>query len=216
MEKMTLHRALSELKLIDAKIEKAIADILPTGIHQKGKAINNYFTEENFTKAAQSNFDSVMGLIDRKNKIKSLVVIANGATNVTINGQTMTISDAINLKTSIKLQKKFVETLKHRHAQSLVQMGKANEQVQKNLQVILESALGKENVKTNKDDYDNIATPYLEKNEVKVFDPLGIEARIKEIEEKVSGFEVEVDATLSEINATTFIVLNSDSADDIF
>ena len=77
MEKMTIHRALSELKLIDAKIEKQINEVLPSGIMQKGRLVNGFMQESEFEKNAKSKFDSVNDLIDRKNKIKSAIVTAN-------------------------------------------------------------------------------------------------------------------------------------------
>lgn len=69
MEKMTIHRALSELKLIDAKIEKQINELIPSGVYQKGKLVEGYITEADFEKSAKSKFDSVNDLIERKNKI---------------------------------------------------------------------------------------------------------------------------------------------------
>ena len=38
-QKMTIHRALSELKLIDARIEKAINVVEPTGLMRENKPV---------------------------------------------------------------------------------------------------------------------------------------------------------------------------------
>ena len=57
MEKMTIHRALSELKLIDAKIEKGIAAINPTGMYQKDKLVNGQIKQDyaSFWKTLKGN-----------------------------------------------------------------------------------------------------------------------------------------------------------------
>lgn len=212
MEKMTLHRALSELKLIDAKIEKAINEIIPTGTKQEGKLVNQVMSEEDFTKLAQSRFDSVTDLIERKSAIKSAIVEANSKTHLTIAGKSMSISDAITAKATIIPKKKFIEILKARHNNVIGVMNKNNEVVARNMQAILEAALGKDNVKTNSTDVDSIRIPYMRANEFHLFDPLKIGEKIEKLETEVSQFETEVDAALSEINAITFI---GDNASDI-
>lgn len=204
-QKMTIHRALSELKLIDAKIEKQINDILPTGIYQKGKLVNGFIQSEEFEKSAKSKFDSTNDLITRKNQIKSAIVNANGKTMVSVAGKEMTIADAINFKNIIKFKKQLVESLKFKHNQAVANLNRNNEQVQKNVQAILEATFGKENVKVGKDDVEAVRKPYLEANEFNLFDPLKVSETVENIEKEVSEFEAEVDAVLSEINATTFI-----------
>lgn len=53
-QKMTIHRALAELKLIDSKIQKAINDINPTGLMQKDKLVNNLYEKSKFDDDAKS------------------------------------------------------------------------------------------------------------------------------------------------------------------
>ncbi len=203
--KMTIHRALSELKLIDAKIEKQITEIIPTGAYQKGKLINGYIQEEDFKKSAESKYASINDLILRKSLIKSLIVKANGETKVTISKKEMSIADAITAKTTIKFKKQFVEELKKRHQQTIVVLNKNNNQVEQNIQSILEATFGKENVKVGKEDVDAVRKPYIEANEFHLFDPLKVTEKIESIETEIIEFESEVDAVLSEINAITLI-----------
>lgn len=205
MEKMTIHRALSELKLIDAKIEKAIASINPTGMHQKDKLINGQAKPEDFAKDAQSNYDSALDLMKRKTAIKSAIVQSNGVAVVTAGGQVMTVADAINAKAMLKFKKKLVDTLSGRHRSVLAGLNNNNSLVQQNCQKLLEAALGKDAVKAGKDDVESISKPYLSANEFHLFDPLKVEERIKELEKEIGDFEADVDAVLSESNAVTFI-----------
>ena len=207
MEKrtMTIHRALSELKLIDSKINKQISEIVPTGITQKGKLVNGHIKEEDFAKSAQSKFDSINDLIKTKTSLKSAIVKANAETNVKIGDKTMTIADAINFKAVISYKKSLLDVLKNRYNQSVALLNTNNEKVDKNLQAILEAALGKESVKTSKEDVEAVAKPFLEGNQFLLVDPLKVVDVIEVIEKEVSEFEAEVDAALSEVNAITTI-----------
>jgi hypothetical protein len=204
-QKMTIHRALSELKLIDSKIEKQITEVSPVGINQKGKLINGYIKEEDFSSAAKSKYDSINDLIQRKVSIKSAIVKANGETNVRVGEKTMTIADAITFKAVVVFKKKFIARLKANQTSAISELNKNNDIAENNVQKLLEYTFGKENVKADSKDVDSIRKPYMEANEFHLFDPLDITKKIEAMEKEVSDFEMEVDAVLSEINATTFI-----------
>jgi hypothetical protein len=205
MEKMTIHRALSELKLIDAKIEKAIAGITPTGMHQKEKLVNGQVTQEQFAKDAQGYYDQALDLMRRKTAIKSAIVQSNGTAQVTVGGKQMSVADAINAKVIVKFKKRLIQYLTERSRSVVAGMNNNNSMVQQNLQKLLEVALGKDAVKADGADVQNIRKPYLEANEFHLFDPLKVEDKIKELEKEIGDFEADVDAVLSESNAVTFI-----------
>lgn len=204
-EKMTLHRALAELKLIDAKIEKQISEINPTQIKQKDKLVGGYIEEKDFNSQVQSKFDSINDLINRKITIKSAIVTTNGITKVTVAGKEMTIADAINMKAVVLFKKKLVGKLKTDYQQTIAVLNKNNEAVNANVQRILEATFGKENVKVTKDDMDAVRKPYIDANEFTLVDPLKVIDKVEEIEKEMGAFEADVDAALSEINAVTFI-----------
>lgn len=203
--KMTIHRALSELKIIDARIEKAISTIEPTGVTQKDKLVNQFYKKEDFEKEAKSKFQSVNDLIERKNKIKSAIVKANGVTQVEINGDKMTIADAINFKQVIDFKKKLIATLEQKHRNAKAVAEKNNKQVEDNALRLAEAALQKDNVKINDGDAVAITEPYLVKNQFHLIDPLKVDELVENLQSEVNDFESEVDAVLSEINAVTVI-----------
>ncbi len=204
-QKMTIHRALSELKLMDSKIEKQILEIKPCGIFQKEKMINAHVKPEDFQKKAQSNFDSINTLITRKNLIKTAIVQSNSKTIVNIANKEMTVAEAINFKAIIKYKRDFIDSLKSELQKAIGKMNKKNEEAEAKLQQILEATFGKENVKVGKDDVDMVRKPFMESNEYYLFDPLKIEEKIETMENEVDEFEAEVDAILSESNAVTII-----------
>ena len=204
-QKMTIHRALSELKLIDSKIEKQITEIVPVGIYQKGKLINNYIKEEDFVSSAKSKFDSVNDLIARKNAIKSAIVQANGITKVTVSEKQMTIADAINFKAVVVFKKQLITKLKNSLMKTVGELNHNNNIVEGNVQKLLEFTFGKENVKADSKDLEAVSKPYIESNAFHLFDPLKVAEKIEAMEKEIGDFEMEVDAALSEINAVTFI-----------
>jgi len=205
MTKVTIHRALSELKLIDSKIAKKINDIIPLGIYQKDKLVNGLSTKEDFSKAAQSNYQSTIDLINQKQKVKTAIVSANAVTKLKVGDSEMTIADAITEKANVKLKKDLINKLKASHQHVVGALNKNNETVQTNLQRLLEATFGKDGVKAGKDDVEAVRKPFIEANEFHLHDPLKVLELISDLDAKVSAFEAEVDAALSEINAVTFI-----------
>ena len=208
IQKMTIHRGLAELKLIDAKIEKAISLIEPTGTKQKDKLVNGLVKESDFITDAKAKYQSVNDLIERKTKIKTAIVNANSETVVSIGGKEMTIAEAINFKRVIELKKLLISTIKRKHESAKGRFITENEKVNN---VALENAKimigkqGDDKVKPTDEDVKAIVDPFVKRNEFHLIDPLDAEKLIEKLQNEVDEFEAEVDAVLSEINATTII-----------
>jgi hypothetical protein len=203
--KMTIHRALSELKLIDAKIAKSIREVQPVGIHQKGKLINGHIKQEDFATNAKSKSDSIEALFNNKVAIKTAIVESNTKTKVTVAGKEYSVADAITFKSVIATKKQYIDILKNINTRTIGELNKNNEIVNSNIQKILEASLGKDNVKTSGTEVDAIRKPFMEANEFHLFDPLELTKKIEALDNEVTQFEAEVDATLSESNAVTLI-----------
>jgi len=205
---MTIHRALSELKLIDARIEKAINVVEPTGLIQLNKLVNGFYAKDDFEKDVKAKFQSVTDLIERKNSIKSAIVKANGATIVKVGEKKMTIADAINFKAVIAVKKTLIVQLIKKHNIVKAKFTQENEKISN---VALENAKimigkqGDDRVKPNDEDVKNIVEPFVKRNEFHLVDPLKVEELIEKLQNEVNEFEAEVDAVLSEINAITII-----------
>lgn len=205
MEKMTIHRGLAELKLINSKIEKEIEQILPCVPEQNGKLMGVFIEKKDFEKNAQSNYDSILALIERKNKIKCAIVKKNAETKVTIAQRELTIAEAINFKSLVEFKKLFIESLKKKYQTVKANVEKNNLLVDQNCQKILEATFGKDNVKVDPSNMEAVKKPFMEMHQFGIYDPINTEEKIKTLEKSVLNFETEVDAVLSEINAVTFI-----------
>ena len=207
MEKqsMTIHRALSELKVIDKRISKNIQSLVPVGAMKKDGLVNNYYKKRDFEDKAKSDLQSVQDLIKRKENIKSAIVKSNSETPVKIGGKTMTVSDAITMKTSIELREELLGKLTTSFAEVNTTIEDVSKRVEDNAMRLAESALGKDNVKTSDKEAESIMNTYKASNSVSIVDPLEIDSLIKTLSEEVENFQGEVDAVLSESNAITTI-----------
>lgn len=205
MEKMTIHRGLSELKLIDAKIKRAISDINPVGLMQKDKLVNNVYEKKAFDKDVKSKFQSILDLIERKSKIKNAIISINGITKIEVAGKAMTIADAINLKMTSVITEELISILKSKYASRVAEMNKTNEQINKNALAIVQAALQNKELSVDDKSAIPISKPYIELNELKLVDPIGVEKVTDKLRDNLDNFKSEVDAVLSEINAITHI-----------
>lgn len=59
----------------------------------------------------------------------------------------------------------------------------------------------------NNDDIENISKTYRENNKSTYIDPIGIDGKIKDLEERIDNFEREANFLLSESNAMTTITV---------
>lgn len=206
--KMTIHKALSELKLIDSKIKKSTDNLSVVALKNKKGIINLVgISEEDFTKQAVSTYKSINDLIENKKKIKSAIVSSNAITKVIIAGKEMTVADAITTKAILVLKKALLERLKAQKSSITAVLNQKNEKIEANLQDLLSKSFGKDNIKTSATDYEYIVKPFEEENKISLVDPLNIGETILSLEKEIADFESDVDAVLSESNAITKITI---------
>jgi len=210
-EEMTIHRALAELKLIDARIEKKIQDLEPTGIMQKDKKVNNLHDKKQFEEEVKGKMKSIEDLIVRRQKIKSGIVRANSVTMVDIGVKSMTIADAISFKTVIAIKKNLASSLKTHHRKAVGLFNTENEKMrgigEENARIWLGQLGAMQSGEAAKKNVTDFLEPWIERNEYHLVDPIEVEKAVEEIETEIGTFESEVDATLSEINAITKITI---------
>lgn len=207
-DKMTIHRALAELKLIDSRIEKAIVTIEATGIIQQGGLVNEIAAEADFIKNAKAKLQSAEALMIRKAAIKSAIVQSNSQTEVIIDEVTFTVADAINYKSLIEFRKQLILTLNSNYIDSMIKFTRINEQVRT---VALDNARtmigkqGDDRVKPTDKDVAAIYDPFVKRMSAKLVDPLDVKSLTEQLQDEVDEFEAEIDAVLSESNSVTFI-----------
>lgn len=203
MVRMSIHRALAELKLYDSKIYNKINEFKPVGFQISDKLINNNVGLEDFKRKAEADFQSIKDMINNKNKLKNAIVKSNAETEVTIAGVTMKVADAINFKALNEYNKLLINSLKMSLNQNISIVNKHNEKVEEAAQKTIEQAYGKDN--KNADLIKSTFDQYQKVHAARLIDPLNAEKQIAELEAKLNAFSTEVDAVLSESNGITQI-----------
>lgn len=203
-QKMSIHRALTELKLLDSKINKKIQNLQPVGYKQEDKLVNGAYKESEFIKDAESGYQAVTNLIYRKTNIKKAIMASNAITIVTIDGNSMTVVDAINYKDTVMYKRLLANNLLAKTNRVVAKITAENERVENkaddNVKVMLGTAIKHSDIEVKA-----LTEPFIKRNKLTLVDPLEIVKKLEVLQSEVDTFEAEVDAILSESNAITTI-----------
>ena len=204
-EKISITRGLSEIKLLEKKINKKVQEFTPCAVTTGKKPPVGYETVSAFKESEKSKYQSILDLIKRRSEIKRKIVLSNATTKVTVADTEMTIAEAIDYKTSVVNFKKILEQQIDQqynvHATSFQQ---SEQRVMQQVDRQLEVMYGRDK-KVTQDERDGVVNPYLENNGPKFIDSIDCKKESEGLTEEVNNFLLEVDHTLSESNATTFI-----------
>jgi hypothetical protein len=200
---MSVTQGLAELKLLDKRLGKGLSDVVWVAVSTKTKRIS----EEELKKSTTSEYQSYMDLVKRRDTIKRAIVQSNALTPVTIGKSWKgTVAEAIEHKSSLAYKKKLVEQMKQNMLSVEEEYKTAIDDIDCRLDRLLCSELGKD-VKTNPETIASLTASFKETNKVVLLDPLGLKAKIKELEEEIDSFETNVDWMLSETNGKTLITV---------
>ncbi len=204
---MTLHRVIAEIKAIEEFLSQSTPEFVAI---QKGKA--SAADIEKFRVAAQSTFDKTVAKIANLAVLKSVRNKANATTVVTIAGKVYTIDEAIARKTNLQHERQLLMHLKTQFTRATQSVEQNNQQLEAKLQQQLttvfaasKEAIDPEAIKTIRE-----ATESQQKWGVATFN--GFESVVAKLEADIERFSVEVDYTLSEINATTTVDVTLNAA----
>ena len=100
MIKMSIHRGLSELKMLDKRIERNIKEGKFVGSKKRSaENVNNTtLSKEMFIESIKGEYKSIQALINRRTEIKRLIVLSNAKTIVTVGDKEYTVAEAIENK----------------------------------------------------------------------------------------------------------------------
>lgn len=204
--KISITRALAELKLLDERIQKEIRNGIFIDMRQKKFDKTTYTKKsiDEFEKDSKADYQSVNDLIARRNKIKSLVLNSNSNTKVKIGNLEMTVVEAIDMKTAIRYKETLLARLRGIRDQIHREIESNNIRMETALQQMLQQSYGS-NQKVTEEQANGIRKPYVEANQIHIVDSIGIENEIKKLDSEIDSFKSEVDFVLSESNSRTEI-----------
>lgn len=205
-KKLSLHRALAELKMLNQRIEAATTNVVLVRANRKSNEKIEGMPIEEYKKDMQGSYDKVIGLIHYRNRLKALVVASNAQTIVQVGSATMTVAEAIERKQSIQFEKELLSNLREQYYAAITHVTEANEALPEKLETYLVNILGNKD-KQSPDEVKLHTETFMKRNEYELIDPMNIKKTIEALTAQIEEFESEVDAVLSESNATTFIEL---------
>ena len=209
-EKMTVHKALAELKLLDDRILKAIksTEYCVANKHSNDK-IRGVSVEE-YSKQMQGGYDKAVDLIERRKAIKRAVVLSNAVTKVKIAGKEYTVAEAIEMKNhGIDFDGTLMEAMRKNYNLAMAVIKEQNgKELEERADQYVTAIYGQKEGKTNTADIEKVKEDFLKSNQFELVDPLSVLDKINSLEEKISDFMAEVDAALSVSNALTEIEVN--------
>ena len=205
MTQISVTQGLAELKLLDKRINKELSYVFWAKVSTK----NNRVDEAALKKTAQSQYQSYMDLVKRRDTIKRAIVLSNAVTTVTVGSGALwkgTVAEAIEHKASLVYKKSLLDKIKRCMTSVEAEYTSANEALERRLDGLLSSELGKD-VKTNPETITALRQSFMETNKVELVDPLDLVKMAKELSDEIDSFESNVDWVLSEANGKTMITV---------
>jgi hypothetical protein len=180
--KSAIHRGLSELKVLDSRIEKEI-------------------NQTNFAYANRHSNSKIGG-----ETIKRAIDLSNSKTIVKINDEEMTVVEAINVKNhGIRDYQLLLIKLESAYRNSVVKINQENNTLEDKAENYVVSMYGGKDTKTDASIIKKAKEDFIESNSYDLVDGIGIVKEIDKLKDKIDRFSAEVDAVLSESNAITQI-----------
>lgn len=201
-QKMSVTRALVELKTLGKRIEKLTSEIDLLCVSWKGEKRD----VAAWASRAQANYQKVSDLIKRRDVIKSQVLRSNSETTVTLGSRMHTVAEVIDLKQSIGFRRDLLNKMRLQRSNTNTHLELQQASVRQKLDKLLEIEFGKD-TKSNVGNVATISESYLAANRVELKDPIGIDKEIEKLEEEIEYIDKEADLVLSEINAVTYITV---------
>lgn len=202
MTQISITRALAQVKSLNDRIQRG------TGAQFIAVSVGGKITGKSSIQEAEqiltSNLQSVQGLIAQRTALKSAIVRSNATTTVQIAGQTMTVAEAIERKSSIVLEQALLQQIKTQKNQGTAIVEQKNVEVQQRIDALLAQSYGRD-AKISEQDQQAVAGPYEARHKAALVDPNRLDDIITKMQEALDGFLLEVDFALSEVNAKTII-----------
>lgn len=209
-EKMTVHKALAELKLLDDRIKKAITDggfFCVSNKHSNEK-IDGVPLDE-YIKTMQGNYDKAVDLINRRKAIKRAVVLSNAVTKVTVADVEYTVAETIEMKNhGIEFDALLMAYMRKHYDSAQMQIKRENgKDLEERADQYVTGIYGQKEGKANTADIEKVRSDFLEANQYDLIDPLNVLEKIDNLERKINDFMAGVDSALSVSNALTEITI---------
>ena len=210
-EKMTVHKALAELKTMDDRIMKSIRDnTYVLAVKHSAEKING-MTVANFKEKMRSGYQKATDLIARRDAMKRAVVLSNATTKVKVGENEYTVAEAIEMKNhGMEFRSALLRqiTFAYTTAQSELNRNSGETLEKKAEKYVLDviAAQPKDSkMSVDSEAMKALRKTYIENNTYDLVDPLDVVKIMETLDAEINEFNAEVDAALSVSNALTVI-----------
>lgn len=198
--KISLTRALAQVKLIESKLGKVFAGF-DVEIGGKLKYFPN-FTVEEFNKEVKASIDSFEDLFNNRLKIKSAIAKANIETTTEINGKVYSIIELIDLKNSSQYKKNILTNLINNYNKCRNDVAYQEKKIEAEVSKQVEMA-NSNKTQISKDLTTTLTETYTKMWAGKI---VGLDiTKIEKEKEELDNLLGEIDMLLSELNSKTEI-----------
>ena len=215
-DKMLVTQALDErdllVKKINDKIEKA--NFVDTIKPNEEKVYDARVSREEFSKDARSAYQQIRDLIDRFQKIDAAIVASNANTMISTSYGDFTVAGAISLRSRLKGEGAYKSQadfdlmlqvkMNSDFHKKLSTAEFKNKQLQSTAEEMRLSILGKD-TKVKDEKPLEVVDAYVRENTTELVDPLDVQKKTAELQEKRDALMTELDTQIKVSNATTFI-----------
>lgn len=208
VEKMTIHKALCELKILDSRINNAISSARFCLANKHSNEKVNGVTVEEYRETMKASYNKASDLIRRREAIKRAVVLSNAKTIVKIGGKEYTVAEAIEMNNhGIDLKLQLKNAMKKQYDSAMTAIISKNSVVDDKATEYVVGLFGQKESKTANEEYEKARKSYIEANTMELIDPVNILEKIEALEVEIADFTTEVDSALSVSNALTEITV---------
>ena len=207
---MTVHEALSELKVLGSRIEKELASNAYILCNKHANTKIDGVTIADANEQMKASLQRVTDLINRRNAIKRAITISNAKTNVTLskdNGSTitMTVAELIEYRNvGITYLEKLLNTLSTQYNAVISNVKRHNDSICSDADRYVTQLFGNKDG-LSEDVIENTRKAYIDANTYDTLDPNKVLAKISELQAELDFYNTKVDAALSTSNAITVI-----------
>ena len=208
-EKMSVHKALCELKTLDSRIQKSIQQAVFVFANKHANTKISGVPVGEYSAEVKAAYQSVKDLIARRDAIKRAVTLSNAAVKVVIGGKEYTVAEAIEMKnhgiSHLQLLLRKLETDNQRARRE--SDNNNGEALEDRADEYVKSLYGNVDMKGASEEIKKVRADFIAAQTMEIVDPIGIRAEMERLEKEINVFTVEIDSALSVSNALTELTI---------
>lgn len=208
-ETMTVHEALSTLKVLGKRVDKEIKNATFVKNNKASNAKIDGKTIEEYQNDIKAVYQSICDLIRRREAIRKAVTLSNATTKVTIGDTEMTVAEAIEYnKTGKVFKEELLEVISYQY-RSVTQAVENNngDYLESRADDYVQKMYGSKESGVSAEVLSDARKMFINNNTQVIIDPINCKKIIKDLSDEIDLFNSKVDSALSVSNAITTITV---------